>query len=131
MQSTYQSIRGAKEFESVLGLDNMDEHEEMINNNSKEINVIPIEYKNKVVGLNHPKFNDKNSNRVAFSLQEIDHLKRLAVSHKINGKVPNDIASRICKTIWNDDNLINDFHIRHILSSKRLRPALVKLGIVR
>jgi hypothetical protein len=90
--------------------------------------VKPIQYQQKQFGKQHPHYQSEAS-RIPFSVQEKQYLKELVEANKIGDRIPENIASICLSIIKNDTDLIPHFHVRHILSTARLRPGLQAIGI--
>ena len=97
-------------------------------NNPAESIVKPIEYQQKQFGTLHPHYRSE-ANRIPFSVKEKQYLSDLVEANKFDGRVPESIAAICLSIIKNDTDLIPHFHVRHVLSTARLRPGLQALKI--
>jgi hypothetical protein len=131
---TYIAVSQAQTAEKALGIDDCGDIQPMRDNdiqancNYPETVVKPIEYQQKQFGKLHPHY-ESEASRIPFSVQEKHYLRYLVDSNKIGDRIPENISSICLRIIRNDDELIPHFHVRHILSTQRLRPGLQALGI--
>jgi hypothetical protein len=98
------------------------------NYNNPESVVKPIEYQQKQFGTLHPHYRSE-ANRIPFSVKEKQYLSDLVEANKVDGRIPETIAAICLSIIKNDSDLIPHFHVRHVLSTARLRPGLQALNI--
>lgn len=134
---TYQAVSQAQTAERALGITMDDcEIEPMYDstdvqpnyNNTAESIVRPIEYQQKQFGTLHPHYRSE-ANRIPFSVKEKQYLSDLVEANKFDGRIPENIAAICLSIIKNDTDLIPHFHVRHVLSTARLRPGLQALNI--
>jgi hypothetical protein len=128
----YFSVVNTQSAESALGIRNEDTESliEQTHKDSAVSSIIqPISYSAKPFGIRHPHF-DSNANRIPFSLEEKAKLIEIVEAEKVGTRIPDNIASICLRKIKTTDDLIPIFHVRHILSTGRLRSALKNLGYV-
>ena len=91
--------------------------------------IVPRTYTHKQFGELHPDY-ENDTKRIRFSEEEKRILSQIVEDNKINNKVPPNVSSRCLKIIWADPHFVKVFHVRHVLSSARLRSCLRILGYV-
>ena len=91
--------------------------------------IVPRTYTHKQFGELHPDY-ENDTKRIRFSEEEKRILSQIVENNKINNKVPPNVASRCLKIIWANPHYVKVFHVRHVLSSARLRSCLRILGYV-
>ena len=133
---TYIAVSQAQTAEKALGIA-MDDCDADNSNNYGDIQlpishpesvVVPIEYQQKQFGKLHPHYASEK-NRIPFSVIEKNWLSDLVNANRIEGKIPENITAICLKAIRSDAELIPHFHIRHVLTTQRLRPGLQAIKI--
>ena len=152
LQDTHRSVVNCKNAERIFGLANDSEYSDLHQNGdvtdetanterssssgdrsniSHHSDILPICYVPKPFGTLHPDYDKKDTNRIRFSLAEKESLIKIVDDMRnLNGTVPDKLASRCIKIIWNSPHLVSIFHIRHALNSQRLRSCLKTLKYV-
>lgn len=104
----------------------------MNNNRSNDNDILPIAYEAKRFGTSHPDYEKQDTRRVRFSIAEKSNLIKLVEDLKKNndGNIPVNLSASCLKLIWNNPQLVEIFHIRHVLNSGRLRSCLKALNYV-
>lgn len=104
------------------------------NNKSSSIDndILPISYEPKRFGTLHPDYENQDTKRVRFSTAEKSSLIKLVedLKRNNNGNIPVNLSASCLKLIWNSPQLVEIFHIRHVLNSGRLRSCLKALSYV-
>jgi hypothetical protein len=147
LQDTHRSVVNCKNAERIFGL--ADEYTNLQQNGDvttdetanaerssssgdrNHSDIIPVSYVPKPFGTLHPDYDKKETNRIRFSPAEKESLIMI-IDDMINsyGTLPDKLASRCIKVIWNSPHLVSIFHIRHALNSQRLRSCLKTLKYV-
>ena len=151
LQDTHRSVINCKNAEKIFGLANeyTDLHQngdvttddtantESSSSSGDRINInhhsdiLPVCYVPKPFGTSHPDYDKKDTNRIRFSPAEKESLVKIVRDMRnLHGTLPDKLASRCIKIIWNSPDLVSIFHIRHALNSQRLRSCLKTLKYV-
>ena len=138
LQDTHRSVVHCKNAERIFGLANDDvttDERSSSSGDRSNINhhtdILPICYVPKPFGTSHPDYAKQDTNRIRFSPAEKESLIMIVDDMRnLNGTLPDKLASRCIKVIWNSPHLVSIFHIRHALNSQRLRSCLKTLKYV-
>ena len=133
LQDTHRSVINCKNAEKMFGLANecSDETANTESNINHHTDILPICYVPKPFGTSHPDYAKQDTNRIRFSPAEKESLIMIVDDMRnLNGTLPDKLASRCIKVIWNSPHLVSIFHIRHALNSQRLRSCLKTLKYV-